>query len=111
MTARHAHLTLVLALLAGPAWAQATAEPADVCKAVTVREGDPIPDNACAVNIVPRTPGVEGIVFGTPPAWQPPWGAASAQCAAWGLTTPGLTTRGLSSLYSLVPLQACVQAA
>ncbi|WP_445658910.1 surface-adhesin E family protein [Achromobacter sp. NCFB-sbj8-Ac1-l] len=70
MTARHAHLTLVLALLAGPAWAQA-AEPADVCKAVTVRQGDPIPDNACAVNIVPRTPGVEGIGFGSGPTWQP----------------------------------------
>ncbi len=74
MTARQAHLTLVLALLAGPAWAQATAEPAppaDVCEAVTVREGDPMPANACAVNIVPRDSGAAGIVFGAGPDWQP----------------------------------------
>ncbi len=74
MTARQAHLTLVLALLAGSAWAQDTAKPAqpvDVCEAVTVREGDPIPPNACAVNIVPRQPSVEGIVFGSGPDWQP----------------------------------------
>ena len=74
MTARQAHLTLVLALLGGPAWAQAAAEPAQpvgVCEAVTVREGDPIPADACAVNIVPPEPSVAGIVFGSGPDWQP----------------------------------------
>ncbi|CAB3900936.1 MULTISPECIES: surface-adhesin E family protein [Achromobacter] len=75
MTARQAQLTLVLAVLAGPAWAQAgdaaPATPADACAVVTAREGDPVPSDACAASAVPATPDARGIVFGGAPAWQP----------------------------------------
>lgn len=72
MIARHATLTLALAVL-GAAAGGPTAHAAtpDVCQAVTVREGDPIPPDACAVSIVPRDLGVSGITFGGGPSWTP----------------------------------------
>lgn len=67
MTARHASLIA----LAAAAWIHpAQAAPPETCKTVTVREGDPVPAGACAVNIVPRDPGPGGMLFGEPD-WVP----------------------------------------
>ncbi|WMD22417.1 hypothetical protein RAS12_08575 [Achromobacter seleniivolatilans] len=72
MIARHATLTLALTLLGAAAWAlPAHAAPPEVCVAITVHEGDPIPADACAVNIVPRGVDVPGITFGGTPEWTP----------------------------------------
>ena len=72
MIARHARFALALAMLGTAGWMQtATAAPPDLCQAVTVREGDPIPPDACAVNIVPRNLDVSNIIFGDGPAWTP----------------------------------------
>ena len=72
MIARPPPLTFALVVLGAIAWGQpALAATPDVCAAVTVREGDPIPPDACAVNIVPRSLDVSGITFGGGPAWTP----------------------------------------
>ena len=88
MTARQAQLTLVLAVLGGPAWAQAgsaePATPADTCAVVTVRQGDPVPPDACAVSIAPATPDTGGIVFGGAPACAAAMPEAMASCVSVG---------------------------
>ncbi|MFY0476281.1 surface-adhesin E family protein [Achromobacter marplatensis] len=72
MIARHARFALALALSGVASWMpSALAAPPDVCQAVTVREGDPIPPDACAVDIVPRDLDVSRIAFGDGPAWTP----------------------------------------
>lgn len=72
MIARLAPLTLALLVFGAAAWGQpAKAVAPEVCAAVTVREGDPIPADACAVNIVPRDLGVSGMTFGGDPVWTP----------------------------------------
>lgn len=72
MIARHESYALALALLGTAGWTPfALAAPPDVCQAVTVREGDSIPPDACAVNIVPRNLDASLIVFGDGPAWTP----------------------------------------
>lgn len=72
MIARHAPLPLALLVFSAAAWGQpGPAAAPEACAAITVREGDPIPPDACAVNIVPRDLGVSGISFGEAPAWTP----------------------------------------
>ncbi|MGH8818873.1 surface-adhesin E family protein [Achromobacter pestifer] len=72
MIARHTSFILALVLLGAAGWTpQTLAAPPDVCQALTVREGDPIPPDACAVNIVPRDLEVSNIVFGGGPSWTP----------------------------------------
>lgn len=72
MTARHKSFTLALALLGAASWTPlALAAPPDVCEVVTVREGDPIPPDACAVNIAPRDLDVSMIALGGGPSWAP----------------------------------------
>lgn len=72
MIARHAPVFLALALLGAAVWAPpAAAVTPGVCETVTVQEGDPVPTDACAVNIVPRQQGETGITFGGGPAWTP----------------------------------------
>jgi len=67
MTARHA----TLIALAVTAWVHpAQAAPPGACATVTVREGDPVPADACAVNIVPRDPGPGGMLSAEPD-WLP----------------------------------------
>ncbi|MGS1107404.1 surface-adhesin E family protein [Achromobacter anxifer] len=68
MTARHAFL-IALAVTAWVHPAQA-APPPGACETITVREGDPVPADACAVNIVPRDPGPGGMLSGGPD-WVP----------------------------------------
>lgn len=71
MIARHARLRLVLAALAAALWSPgAPAAPPGACETVTVREGDPVPPGACAVNVLPRDPGPAGMLFGGPD-WVP----------------------------------------
>ena len=72
MIARHARFALALAMLGTAGWTQSVAAaPPEVCQAVTVREGDPIPPDACAVNILPRDLDVSNLIFGEGPAWTP----------------------------------------
>ncbi|OAD15897.1 surface-adhesin E family protein [Achromobacter insolitus] len=67
MTARHASLIA----LAAAAWIHpAQAAPPGSCETITVREGDPVPVNACAVTVVPRDPGPGGMLPGAPD-WLP----------------------------------------
>ncbi|MGY6271509.1 surface-adhesin E family protein [Achromobacter denitrificans] len=70
MIARRARLRLALAALAA-AWSPAApASQPGACETITVREGDPVPADACAVNVVPRDPGPAGMLFGGP-EWAP----------------------------------------
>jgi hypothetical protein len=50
--------------------AAAPASQPGACVTITVREGDPVPADACAVNVVPRDPGPAGMLFGGP-EWVP----------------------------------------
>ena len=70
MIARHARSRVALATLAAAAWTAAAAAQPGACKTITVREGDPVPPGACAVNVVPRDPGPAGMLFGGPD-WVP----------------------------------------
>lgn len=70
MTARQAIPLLALALLGMASWGtSARAASPGVCEAITVREGDPTPENACAVNIIARGNDA-GIALGGPD-WVP----------------------------------------
>ncbi|MGE8688343.1 MAG: surface-adhesin E family protein [Achromobacter sp.] len=70
MTARHARSRIALAVLAVACAGAAPAAPPGACETITVREGDPVPAGACAVNVVPRDPGPAGMLFGGP-EWAP----------------------------------------
>jgi hypothetical protein len=56
--------TLALCLLSTFACAVHAADDTVTCNAITVNEGDPIPADACAVNIVPKRNTAEGIIMG-----------------------------------------------
>lgn len=71
MIARRARSRLALAVLAVAAWnhgAQA-AQPGS-CVTITVREGEQVPADTCAVNVLPRDPGPGGVLFDGP-EWVP----------------------------------------
>lgn len=70
MTARHAFPRLALAALAAAWSGAAPAAQPGACETVTAREGDPVPADACAVNVVPRDPGPAGTLFDGP-EWVP----------------------------------------
>lgn len=56
---------LLVGILVFPAVAFAKDEaPVGVCEVVTVKEGDPIPDDACAVQIISGDTSIEGMIFG-----------------------------------------------
>jgi hypothetical protein len=56
--------TLAFCLFSAFACAAHAADDPDVCNAITVNEGDPIPADACAVNIVPKRNTADGIIMG-----------------------------------------------
>lgn len=64
-------------LMLAPLSHVAVAAPVEECRAITVRLGDPVPADACAVNIVPRTSAAsfseaqDAVMPASEPQWKP----------------------------------------
>ncbi len=69
--------SLLIGLMLMPFSPFAAAAPVEVCRAITLHEGDPVPTDACAVNIIPRESSIsfseaqDAVKAETVPVWKP----------------------------------------